>query len=114
MKRPAIYAYCYVPRDVSNAEQIASCQQYAWRHRLEVPDYAILQDVSTPERRMHRSGLYLLKMFVQARFVDVILVADLSHISRDRKRLEAFLSHAKSHGVRVVGVLDEAARNEVA
>lgn len=112
MMTAAIYARCYVPRDEPNAEQIAICRQYA-EGKFLLHEGMIYRDGSSPERRMPRCGLEMVRLLIRCGMVGAVLVTEFSHISRDRSVLAKFLALAKSHKVRVIAVFDEMVRNEV-
>lgn len=107
MKRAATYARFSTANqsEVSIDDQREACRDYAKANGLK-----IIQEFSDPAISGaafgNRPGVRALERAAFAREIDVILIADLTRLSRSSADLAKFLERLRFRGVRVIGVID--------
>lgn len=106
MQRAAIYARYSSDRqrESSIADQVRNCRQFAEREKLSVEH--IYQDHAISGAVTARSGYQDMLAAATAGRFDVLIVDDLSRLSRDEIELKRVLRKFTFQGLRVVGVLD--------
>lgn len=104
--QPAIYARYSSDqqRESSIRDQVRNCEEYAAREGWPRP--VLYQDAAISGSRIDRPGYQrLLNDAQQGRF-DVVLVDDLSRLSRDSLESERAVRLLKFYGVRLIGISD--------
>ena len=89
----------------STVDQRRACAEYAARHGLEIVLELADEGISGASTG-NRPAVQELERAVLTRRVDVVLVADLSRLSRSQADLMRLVERFRFRGVRVVGVLD--------
>lgn len=88
--------------DASIDDQLRNCR--AWCQRQGLPDPAIYSDAAMSGSRSDRPGY--LRLLSEVRRGDVIIVDDLSRLSRDSIEVAQAIRRLTFDGVRVIGVSD--------
>lgn len=107
MKRAATYARFSTDKQTETSidDQRRACNEYAKQNDLQVvhefADLAI-----SGASFGNRPGVTQLQRAAFAGEIDVILIADLTRLSRNSADLPKFLERVRFRGVRVIGVLD--------
>jgi predicted site-specific integrase-resolvase len=81
--------------------QLELCQGYATQ-QADLQVVEVIRDTGSGMSQAYHSGLTLLLSMIQRKEIDVVLVADLSRISRNPDKLNSFLQGCKNAGVEVV------------
>jgi DNA invertase Pin-like site-specific DNA recombinase len=89
----------------SIADQVRVCAEYAERQGWQVVEYFEDQGISGAALG-NRPGVLRLQETAFARRVDVVLVTDLSRLSRSQGDLSKMIDRLVAKGIRVVGVQD--------
>jgi len=101
-------AYCRyssdLQRDASIRDQLRNIETYCRRMNWPMP--ALYQDQAISGSRHDRPGYLAMLAAVEQGIIDVLLVDDLSRLSRDHIESAQVIRRLKFSGVRVVGVSD--------
>lgn len=89
-------------RDASLEDQLRNCRAYCARHGW--PDPVVYTDAAISGSRNDRPGYR--QLLADATRYDVVLIDDLSRLSRDSVESQSAVKRLKFHGVRVIGVSD--------
>lgn len=102
----AIYARCSNPSQSASSidGQVASCRRYAQAHEMVVYDEYVFLDEGMPGQHHDRSGLESLLDAAEEGPFDVVLIDDLSRLSRDNSHVLAVLRRLMFAGVRALSV----------
>ena len=106
MTRAAIYARYSTDkqRQASIADQVRNCARYASEQDWTVDKH--YKDEAISGSRADRPGYRQLLAAAKARAFDVVLVDDLSRLSRDDVELKLCLRRLRYWGIRIIGVSD--------
>src|SRR5687768_16732465 len=89
-------------REASLEDQLRNCRTYAQRHGW--PEPSVYTDAAVSGARLDRPGYRML--LAEAGRFDVILVDDLSRLSRDSVESAKAVKRLTFAGVRLIGVSD--------
>lgn len=91
-------------RESSIDDQVRNCARYADRERLQV--LTVYQDQAISGSVRNRTGYQQMLEAAETRLFDVLLVDDLSRLSRDELEMKRVLRQFSFKGLRIVGVSD--------
>ncbi len=87
-------------------DQVSSCRRYAERNGLHVPAAHIYTDSAVSGARRNRQGWSALRSAAERRLFEVVLVDDLSRVSRDLAFLLGDVARLRYLDVEIVSVAD--------
>lgn len=93
-------------RRSSLEDQIRACRERASREGISVDEALVFRDAAATGATTQRKGLQRLLRAAEAKRFDVLLVEDVSRISRDTADATELLRRFQRWGVRVIGVAD--------
>jgi len=107
MRNAATYSRFSTDRQTESSitDQQRACTEYAERHGLTIVEHHVDEGISGAAVG-NRPALAALERAVLDRRVEVVLVADLSRLSRSQSDLPRIIERWRFRGVRTVGVLD--------
>jgi site-specific DNA recombinase len=105
--KAALYARYSTDRqnESSIADQVRVCTEYAQQHSLQIVEQFSDEGISGAAVG-NRPGVLKLQEAALARRFDVLLVTDLSRLSRSNGDLSKMIDRFVSRGIRIVGVQD--------
>ena len=106
--RCAIYARYSTEnqRQASINDQIHDCRRHIEREGGTVDESLVFVDAAASGATMHRKGLTKLLRAADAGRFDVLVVEDVSRLSRDTADATGMLRHLDQRGIKIVGVAD--------
>lgn len=107
--RYAIYARYSTEnqRQASINDQIHDCRRHIEREGGTVDESLVFVDAAASGATMHRKGLTKLLRAADAGRFDVLVVEDVSRLSRDTADATGMLRHLDQRGIKIVGVADD-------